>query len=80
MQEVEIFTTTLTTPDNKRVIIPNSKLTSDNIINYTVNETRRVDMTVGVSYGPFDFIWQARWWDDTQYPPRSVQGSDPVAL
>jgi len=47
---IQIFTTTLTTPDNKKVIIPNAKLTSDNIINYTAKGTRRVELIVGVSY------------------------------
>lgn len=47
---IHIFTTTLKTPDNKTIIIPNGKLSSDNIINYSTQETRRVDLTVGVSY------------------------------
>ena len=38
------------TGDNKTVIVPNSKLLDDNIINYSAKETRRVDLTVGVSY------------------------------
>jgi len=47
---IQIFTTTLKTPDNKIIIIPNAKLSGDNIINYSAQKTRRVDMTVGVSY------------------------------
>lgn len=47
---IQIFTTTLRTPDNKTVIIPNAKLAGDNIVNYSAQETRRVDMTFGVSY------------------------------
>ncbi len=47
---IQIFTTTLKTPDNKTIIIPNAKLGGDNIVNYSTQETRRVDMTVGVSY------------------------------
>ena len=47
---IQIFTTTLKTPDNKTIIIPNAKLGGDNIINYSTQETRRVDLTVGVSY------------------------------
>jgi small conductance mechanosensitive channel len=50
VEEIQIFTTQLKTPDNKTVIIPNAKLTSDNIINYTVKPTRRVDLVFGVSY------------------------------
>ncbi|TYT76107.1 mechanosensitive ion channel family protein [Desulfobotulus mexicanus] len=51
VQDIGIFTTELTTPDNKKVIVPNAKLTGDNIINYSVTGTRRVDMVFGVSYG-----------------------------
>ncbi len=50
VKEIEIFTTKLTTPDNKEVIIPNGKLSNDNIVNYSTETTRRVDITFGVSY------------------------------
>ena len=36
--------------DNKTVIIPNAKLTGDNIINYSTKGTRRLDLVIGVSY------------------------------
>lgn len=45
IDEIGVFTTMLTTPDNKLIIIPNSKLTADNIINYTAHDKRRVDLT-----------------------------------
>ena len=48
--EISIFTTTLSTPDNKKVIVPNAKITGDNITNFGANGTRRVDMSVGISY------------------------------
>lgn len=47
---IHIFTTTFRTGDNKTIIIPNAKLSGDNIINYSAQTTRRVDMTVGVAY------------------------------
>ena len=50
VENIEIFTTTLKSPDNKTVIIPNAKLTGDNIINWTVKGTRRVDMVFGIGY------------------------------
>jgi small conductance mechanosensitive channel len=50
VEEIQIFTTQLRTPDNKTVIIPNSKLMGDNIVNYSKKDTRRVDLVVGVSY------------------------------
>lgn len=51
VKAIHIFTTTLTTPDNKRVIVPNSKMMGDNITNYSAEGTRRVDLTAGISYG-----------------------------
>lgn len=58
VEEVSIFTTQLVTPDNKTVIIPNAKMTGDNIINYTKKGTRRVDFVFGIGYG--DDIDKAR--------------------
>ena len=51
VKAIHIFTTTLTTPDNKRVIVPNSKIMGDNIINYSAEGTRRIDLTASISYG-----------------------------
>jgi small conductance mechanosensitive channel len=50
VQEVHILTTTLNTIDNLRLIVPNSQITNSIITNFLVNDTRRVDFTVGVSY------------------------------
>ena len=50
VEEIGIFTTKLHTTDNKVIIIPNAKLTGDNIVNYSANETRRVDMVFGIGY------------------------------
>jgi len=51
VEEISIFTTVLRTADNKKVIVPNSRLMGDNIVNYTARNVRRLDMVVGVSYG-----------------------------
>ena len=50
VESIQIFTTTMKTGDNKTIIIPNAKLSGDNIVNYSAKLTRRVDMTVGVAY------------------------------
>lgn len=50
VKKIGIFTTTMTTPDNKEIIIPNGKIYGDNITNYSAKETRRVDMVVGIGY------------------------------
>lgn len=51
VKEIEIFTTKLTSTDNKEIIIPNGKLSNDNIVNYTALDMRRVDLKFGVGYG-----------------------------
>ncbi|CAL2089995.1 mechanosensitive ion channel family protein [Tenacibaculum sp. 190524A05c] len=50
VKEIQIFTTKLNTVDNKEVILPNGALSNGNIINYSSEEKRRVDITFGVSY------------------------------
>ncbi|MDG4714889.1 MULTISPECIES: mechanosensitive ion channel family protein [Winogradskyella] len=50
VKEIEIFTTKLTGLSNKEIIIPNGALSNGNIINYTTEGTRRVDLVFGVSY------------------------------
>jgi len=51
VESVQILQTILKTGDNKQVIVPNSQIMGSIITNYSANETRRVDMVVGVSYG-----------------------------
>ncbi len=50
VKEIEIFTTKLTGLSNKEIIIPNGTLSNGNIVNYTTEGTRRVDLVFGVSY------------------------------
>jgi small conductance mechanosensitive channel len=50
VEEVQMLTTVLKTGDNKQVIVPNSQIMNSIITNYSANDKRRVDMTVGVSY------------------------------
>lgn len=51
IKEIQIFHTVITTPDNKQIIIPNGGLSTGSINNYSREEYRRVDWTVGISYG-----------------------------
>ena len=51
VEQIAIFSTIMKTPDNKRVIIPNSKITGDTITNYSAMDTRRIDMVFGIGYG-----------------------------
>ena len=50
IEQVQILTTILKTPDNKQIIVPNSQIMDSIITNYSAKDTRRVDMVVGVSY------------------------------
>ncbi|MEO1509099.1 MAG: mechanosensitive ion channel domain-containing protein [Cyanobacteria bacterium J06633_23] len=50
VEEIQIFTTILRTLNNRTVIVPNSKLTEDNIINYSTKGVLRVDLVIGVAY------------------------------
>jgi small conductance mechanosensitive channel len=51
VENIQIFTTQIRTFDNKTIIIPNSVITSGKITNYTAKEFRRVDLSIGISYG-----------------------------
>ena len=47
---VQVFSTTMNTGDNVRIVIPNGAVWGSVIKNYSANDTRRIDMVVGVSY------------------------------
>jgi small conductance mechanosensitive channel len=50
VEDVQILTTILKTGDNKQVIVPNAQIMGSIITNYSANDTRRIDMVIGVSY------------------------------
>ena len=50
VDRISIFTTTMTTPDNKEVIVPNGAILGGNITIFSARPTRRVDMVFGISY------------------------------
>jgi small conductance mechanosensitive channel len=50
VKSVGIFTTMMTTPDNKEIIIPNGAIYGGNITNFSAKDTRRVDMVFGIGY------------------------------
>lgn len=51
VKEVQIFTTIIHAPDNKKILVPNSQIMAGTIVNYSANPTRRLDLVVGCSYG-----------------------------
>lgn len=50
VERIELFITILKTPDNKIVMVPNSRITGNEITNFSQEPIRRVDMVIGVSY------------------------------
>ena len=50
VRKVSVVATTIATPDNQVIIIPNSKVWGDVITNVTASDTRRVDMVFGIGY------------------------------
>jgi small conductance mechanosensitive channel len=50
VQEIGIFSSVLHTPDNVRITVPNSSIYGDTVKNYSANDTRRNDLTIGISY------------------------------
>ena len=51
VEEIRITQTKLRTPDNKTVYIPNGALSSGAVINYSMRDTRRLDLTFSIGYG-----------------------------
>ncbi len=50
VENIDIFTTSLRTADNRLIIVPNGDITSNPLINYSAKPIRRVDLPIGVSY------------------------------
>jgi len=50
VQKVSVVSTTVSTPDNQVIVIPNSKVWGDIITNVTASDLRRVDLSVAASY------------------------------
>lgn len=50
VEEVQIFTTVLKSPDNKKIIVPNAQIMDGTITNYSALGTRRIDLVFGIGY------------------------------
>jgi len=58
VQEIQVFHTVLTTPDNRRVVLPNAPLSSGSLVNFSSEPRRRIDWVFSIGYG--DDIDKAR--------------------
>ena len=79
VQSVGILYTTLTTFDNKTVHIPNGPLSTGNIINYSTQATRRVDLTVNVDYGSDVELVKRLLLDIAENHPQVLKDPEPSA-
>ncbi|WP_084456507.1 mechanosensitive ion channel family protein [Desulfogranum mediterraneum] len=50
VEQVDIFSTIILTPDNQQFIVPNSSITANVITNVNAEPTRRIDLTIGIGY------------------------------
>ena len=51
VKEIDLLSTTMATPDNVKITVPNGKLFGDIIKNYSGYDTRRIDLVIGIGYG-----------------------------
>jgi len=72
VKNIKLFSTVITTPDNKTVIIPNGPLSTGSVNNFSRQNTRRVDWAVSISYGD-DF-------DKARQLIRSILAADPRVM
>ena len=61
--EIGVFATRIDTPDNVRITVPNSEVFGNVVKNYNANETRRIDLVMGIGYdddigGAMETIWR----------------------
>lgn len=78
VEEIQIFTTKLKTPDNKTIIVPNGKITEGTIVNFTARDTMRVDMVFGVSYSDDIDKVKAVIADELSKDPRVLKDPEPM--
>jgi len=50
VKEIKLFSTVLATPDNVKIMVPSGKIFGDIITNYSVNDTRRINLEIGIGY------------------------------
>ena len=50
VQAITVFSTTLVTPDQRTITVPNSSIMGGPITNFSTSPSRRLDMVIGVSY------------------------------
>ncbi len=80
VDEIGLFTTTLDTPDNRRIIIPNGSIFGTTIENITYHPHRRADVAVGVSYAADIDATRAALLRATSSTPGALAEPEPAVL
>ena len=69
VSEIQIFNTILKTWDNKTIIIPNAQLSNNSLVNYSTEETRKVEWIFGIGYEEGFHFWpHSRYGEATGLP------------
>lgn len=80
VKEIGMIHTTLTTVDHRRIMLPNSKVMSARVINYSTEERRRIDLGFSVSYdAPLERV-QGAILEMLQKEPRILQDEAPQVI
>lgn len=77
VEHIKLFYTYLLTPDNKEIMIPNGSIANSSIVNYSMRDTRRVDVTFGVSYEDDVFHVKKVLWDVVNSEERILKDPEP---
>jgi small conductance mechanosensitive channel len=78
VEEINVFSTMMRTPDNIEIIVPNSAITAGNITNYSSKPTRRIDLVIGCGYRD-DLVSVKRFLEQTvASDPRILRNPAPV--
>lgn len=80
VEEIGILFTQMRTPDNKRIILPNSQILGRDMTNFSANPTRRVDMVFGISYSDDIDKAKAILWDLVKNDERVLKNPDPMVM
>lgn len=78
VKEIGIFSCTLATPDNVQVQVPNSEIFGSTIKNYSANDTRRIDLVMGVGYDDDLGVAARTCMDVITADPRVLSDPEPV--
>lgn len=77
VEQINVFSTTMRTVDNREVIVPNAQIYTGIITNYSARPTRRLDLVFGISYGDDMKLAKTVIWEALQADPRVLK--DPEA-